>query len=113
MILTKEGTKLAQEHANCVAAIRAIVETTSGREFFKYCFKEFGVGTLPEPGINGEYLHGLLGHLRAGTAIFSLVAEAHAEFAGRLLADVQKERYNELVNEDLERTDENDGTGTD
>lgn len=95
--LTPEGKKLAQEHADVIKAIRAVIETESGRTYFKYMFKNLGVGTLPEIGLSGEMLHADLGTLRAGNSIFKLVAEAHFEYAGRLLAEVEKERYHEAI----------------
>lgn len=67
--------------------------TTSGREFFKYLFNNFEVGELPDIGLPNDFLRDRMGFLRAGVSIFKLVAEANAEMAGTMLAEVEKKRY--------------------
>jgi hypothetical protein len=94
--MTQEEVRLAQEHRDVLLAIKTELTTVSGRIFFKYLFKSLGVGELPELGLEGNLLMDKLGFLRAGNAVFNLVAQADPSWAARLLAEIQKERNDEL-----------------
>ena len=91
-----EEIKEAIEHRDILLAIRSMLGTPSGRAFFKYLFKHFQVGELPEMGLDGTMLADTLGFLRAGNSVFKLVAEADAEMAGKFLAENEKEKYDRL-----------------
>ncbi len=91
--MTPEDLKEAIEHRGILNDVRAILTTVSGRSFFKYLFKYFDVGGVPEVGLEGNILHGLLGHLRAGNSIFQLAAEADPIQTATLLAQIKKEYY--------------------
>jgi hypothetical protein len=97
--LTEEEQREAIEHRDVVLHTRAVLATTSGRELFKYFFKEFQVGEIPAIGLPQEFIREMLGHLRAGQAIFELASEADYEQAGTLLARKEKDRYDQKVAE--------------
>lgn len=94
--LSPEEQREAIEHRDMLMALRAVLTTGHGRHFIKYLFKEFEVGELPQLGEEGIFLHDKLGFLRAGNAIFKVVAEANADVAGSLLAEIEKDRYAKL-----------------
>lgn len=98
-LLTQEEIKAALKHRDVILNIRAVLATKSGTEFFGYLFEVFGVTDLPSVGLEGQLLFEQLGFLRAGKEIFKLVAEADFELAARLLAKAEKEKYEELYNE--------------
>lgn len=89
----------AIEHRDVLLDIRSMLVSNSGRKFFKYLFKNLGVGELPEMGLEGNLLMDRMGFLRAGNSIFKLVAEADFEMAGNLLAQIEKEKYERLDSE--------------
>ncbi len=93
MKLTQEEVSEAIKHRDVILHIRAILATTSGREFCKYLFDSFEVGELPDIGLPNDFLRDRLGFLRAGASIFKLIAEANSELAGTMLAEVEKKRY--------------------
>lgn len=95
--MTQEELKEALEHRDVILAVRAILATASGMNYFKYLFKYFDVAQMPQRGLEGNELHDTLGFMRAGNSIFKLVAEANADSASSLLAMIEKERYAELV----------------
>lgn len=97
--LTQEEVAEAIEHRDMLLDVRAILATTSGRNFFKYLFEHFEVTQLPDLGLEGNLLMEKLGFLRAGNAIFKLVAEANAEMAATLLAQNEKDRYAKLYSD--------------
>lgn len=97
--LTQEEVQDAIEHRDALLDVRAVLATISGRNFFKYLFKSFEVGVLPDYGLEGNFLHDKLGFLRAGNSIFKLVAEADAEQAATILAKIEKDRYAKLYSE--------------
>jgi hypothetical protein len=80
-------------HAQMLEHIKKVVADPSGRAFIKYLFKELGVAELPEVGLKDDMLHAYLGHLRAGNSIFKIVAQAVPSLAGELLAQIEKEKY--------------------
>lgn len=96
--LSSEDIREAIEHRDILLDIRALLSSSSGKNFFKYLFKHFQVGELPEMGLDGTMLADTLGFLRAGNSVFKLVAEADAEMAGRFLAENEKEKYDRLRN---------------
>lgn len=96
---SQEEVAEAIEHRDALLDIRAILATSSGRNFFKYLFKHLEVGELPQLGLEGSLLMDKLGFLRAGNSIFKLVAEADAQIAANILAMNEKERYAKLYSQ--------------
>lgn len=99
--MTPQEQKEAIEHKDVLEAIRDVLSRPSGRAFFKYLFKEFSVAEIPDVGLEGFILHGMLGHYRAGNAIYKIACEANAEIAGQLLAEKEKDAIDELYKESL------------
>ena len=97
--MTDEELKEALEHRDMIMAIRAILATSAGKVFFKYCFKHFEVGQLPQLGIEGSLLFDKLGFLRAGNSIFQLASEADPHMTATLFAETEKERHEQLYAE--------------
>ncbi len=95
--MTEEELREALEHRNVVQDVQAVLLSSSGKNLFKYLFREFAVGDVPPDGMEGNLLHGYLGHLRAGNSIFKLASEANADVAGHLLAQIEKERYAKIL----------------
>lgn len=85
------------EHENALRAIREISRLPAGQAFLKYLFREFEVGEVPPMGFEGNLLHDKIGSMRAANALFKIVSEADFETAGRLLAQVQKEKHEEIL----------------
>jgi hypothetical protein len=81
------------EHRDTLLAIASIIKTDEGRKLFKYFFKNFEVGCLPERGFNNDDLQEYLGFLRAGNSIYKLVCEADSEESARIMAKLERERY--------------------
>ncbi len=94
--LELQKNKDAIEHRDAKLNIAAVIVTKPGREFFKYLLKSLDVGEVPELGMEGAFLHDRLGFLRAGNSIFKLMAEANAKITGELLAEIEKEKQDEL-----------------
>lgn len=97
MVLSGEELQEAIEHRDIIMDVQAVLMTSSGKNLFKYLFREFELGEVPPNGMEGNLLHGYLGHLRAGNALFKLASEANAEIAGSLLAQIEKERYAKIL----------------
>ncbi len=93
---SEEEIKEAIEHRDVLLDVRAVLATNSGKKFFKYLFKHLEVTELPQFGLEGTMLSEKLGFLRAGNSIFKLIAEADANFAGAVLAEIEKERYAQM-----------------
>lgn len=89
--------KIRTAHRDAKLDIAAVLSTLPGRRFIKYLFDSLDVGMMPDQLMEGTILHDRLGFLRAGNSIFKLVAEASPEAAGLILAELEKERYDELV----------------
>lgn len=89
--------KEALEHRDVLLALRAIIQTEHGRKLFKYLFKTLQVNELPAKGLDGDILHDTLGYLRSGREIFKIVAEADADVAAKLMAEIEKDNYAELL----------------
>jgi len=81
------------EHRDALLAIASIMATDEGRKFFKYLFKTLEVMELPPPEMEGNVLHGFLGHLRAGNSIYKLASQAASEATALITAQIERERY--------------------
>jgi hypothetical protein len=97
--LSQEEISERIEHRDALLDARAVLATVTGRNFLKYLFKSLEVNELPQFGLEGNFLHDKLGFLRAGNAVFKLVAEADAEIAAGILAQIEKDRYVKLYAE--------------
>lgn len=93
---TQEEIREAIEHRDVLLALRAILATPSGKNFFKYLFKHLEVTELPPVGLEGSLLMDKIGFLRAGNSIYKLVSEADPSIAGSLIAQNEKEKYAQL-----------------
>lgn len=87
----------ALEHRDVLLSFKIILATEHGRRIVKYLFKSLQVNELPAKGLDGMELHDTLGYLRSGREVFKLVAEADADVAAKLLAEIEKENYAELL----------------
>jgi hypothetical protein len=90
-------------HAEMLKDIQAVLATKSGRSFIKYLFREFEVGELPPIGLEGNILMDKLGFLRAGNSVFKMVAEANHEAAGQILGQIEKEKYEIILQDAVQR----------
>lgn len=97
--LTPEEIREAAEHHDVVMALRAVIETKPGRDVIKYLLKSFDVGEVVDLGLEGNLLHDRLGMMRAGNSIFKISCEANAEKTAYLLAEIEKERYDQIYKE--------------
>lgn len=88
--------KAAIEHRDVLLAVRAVIATDHGKKLFKYLFKNFEVAEMAPMYLEGSDLHDLIGFRRAGTSIFKLASEADAGIAGAILAQIEKERQDEI-----------------
>lgn len=94
---TDEFERMDRDHNDAVVALRELLGTGYGKVVVKYLFRYLDVGEMPAPHLSEDFLMRELGRLDAGNSIFKMVAEANFETAGLILAEVQKERYYELV----------------
>jgi hypothetical protein len=94
-----EDIKERIEHRDALLDIRGILKTEPGQRFFKYLFKNFEIGQVPAQGLEGSFLHDRIGFLRAGRSIFEIASEADFEMAAKLLAQIEKERYDKIYSE--------------
>jgi len=94
--MSPDDLKERIEHRDAVLDVRALLATKSGKNFFKYIFRHFNVGDVPPMGVEGTMLHDMLGLWRAGNAIYKLAAEANVEMTAQILAQIEKEKYDEL-----------------
>lgn len=92
----RQVNKELLEHETMLLDLATVLSQPAGQNFVKYLFKHFGVGDLPAismpPNIRDEYL----GFLRAGQSIFEIVSQADNIKAGLILAQIQKEKYDDL-----------------
>lgn len=95
--LSSEELRERLVHENALRSIREIIGFPAGKNFLKYLFKEFDVGEVPPFGLEGNLLHDKIGSMRAANALFKIVSEADFETAGKLMAQVQKEKYEEIL----------------
>jgi hypothetical protein len=84
------------EHRDTLLAIAAILKTEQGQKLFRYLFKHLEVANLPERGLDNNTLQEYLGFLRAGNSIYKLACEAASEESSRILAKIERERYEHL-----------------
>ena len=94
--ITNEELKERLKHRDALLDIQAVLVTKSGKAFIKYLFESFDVGELPPIGFSGDLLMDRLGFLRAGNAIFKIVAEANPEMAGIILGQIEREKYDQI-----------------
>lgn len=94
--MTEEERRERLEHRDMLLHLRAVLATASGQHLIKYLFRNFEVGGVPELGLEGAFLMDRIGFLRAGQSIFRIVAEANADIAGHILAEIEKERHAEI-----------------
>lgn len=94
--ISDEEMKERVEHRDALLDINAILMTDAGLRFFRYLFKNLDVGEVPELGLEGNFLHEKIGALRVGHSLFKLTSEANFEKAAKLLAQVEKEKYEKL-----------------
>lgn len=94
--IEQQDLKERLEHRDVLLAIQALLVTKPGKDFIKYLFKNFDVAVPPEFGLSGELLHDRIGFLRAGNSIFKIVAESSPEMAGSILAQIEKEKYDQI-----------------
>lgn len=104
--MTPQEIREALEHKDVLEAIRDVLSRPTGRRLFKYLFKEFSVAEIPDVGYEGVVLHGMLGHYRAGSAIYKIACEANADVAGQLLAEKEKDAIDELYKDSLDGSGE-------
>ena len=84
------------EEETILKHVQAVCATISGQKFIQYLFKHLDVGQIPDPGLPENLLRDQLGLMRAGTSIFKLVSAIEPTTAGKLLAEIEKERKHEL-----------------
>lgn len=89
---TQQELRDQLEHQTAVVALQSIIASKDGRKVFKYLFKSLGVNELPEIGLEGDIMHQLLGHYRAGQSVFKMACEANHNIAGQLIAEIEKEK---------------------
>ena len=99
----EEAMEIA-EHQQMISAIQTVVQTKAGKDFVKYLLKSFDIGELPAVGTSGDFLMDRLGFLRAGQSVFKMIAEASPDIAGQIIAQIEKERYAQLLLEASSRT---------
>lgn len=96
------------EHQDAVLAVAAIIKTPEGEKLFRYLFKSFEVGNLPDRSIVGDDLHEYLGFLRAGNSIYKLTCEGDHRIAAAILSKLERERYEHIYHEQRLRNGLND-----
>lgn len=94
--MTQQDLKDRLEHESILQAIQVVMSSPHGKTFIKYLFKSFNVGDLPYVGCRGEDLLELTSFLRAGNSIYKIVLEASPELTGKLLAEMEKDRADEI-----------------
>ena len=99
------------EHQNVLLAIGSILKQKEGLQLFSYLFKSLEVATVPDIGMEGNSLHELLGHMRAGNSIYKLACEADFEITAKILAEIERIKYdNKLAEYRLNNDNNNNGT---
>lgn len=99
--LTQEEQKLAAEHQDVLLAARAIITTKQGRKLFKYLLKSFEVSNPIPRNLDQSELQRYLGFHEAGTSLFKLLSEADSLIASGLLAEIEKDRQDEIYQASL------------
>jgi hypothetical protein len=93
----QQAIKERAEHHAVLSSLQVVMSTKEGRHFVKYLLKSFDVTEPPPIGMQGELLHAHLGLLRAGNSVFKLVCQANPDIAGQLVAQVEKEKYEQIL----------------
>lgn len=83
------------EHESMLQDLGHVLKSEQGQAVFKYLMKHFGVGELPDINIPTNLRDEYIGFLRAGKGIFDIVSQADTIKAGLLLAQIQKEKYDD------------------
>jgi hypothetical protein len=99
--MSREEDKQAQEDKAALSALSVLIKNPDARIVIKYILKSLEVGTLPPQGLSGEILHDYLGFLRAGKSIWEMVSQADHVVAGLILAEIQKEKHDEFIKQNL------------
>lgn len=87
------------EHRDVLLAIGVILKQKEGLQLFSYLFKNLEVATVPPQGMEGVELHEYLGHMRAGNSIYKLACEADFEIAAKILAEIERIKYDDIITE--------------
>lgn len=95
--LENKELREAYQHQQMLVEIRNVLVTPAGRVFIKYLLKEFDVCEVPVFGLSDEFLREKLGAMRAAHALWKVLCEADPDQAAKLLAQVERERYAELM----------------
>lgn len=98
----------AVEYEDAKMHTRELLANKSGKPFFKYLLKSLDVGILPAQGLDGLLLHNQLGYLRAGNELLKMLSEVDTKMAGIILAEIAKERNDELYKDYRKPSDGND-----
>ena len=98
-LIREEEVKEAAAHQAMLLDIQQLLGTKAGKSFVKYLFFTLSVAEVPPLGMVDDFLRDHIGYLRAGNAVFNIVAEANPEMAGTILGQIQKEKY---VQKDLD-----------
>lgn len=107
--MSPEDVREAIEHRNMLIDLQTVLDSVAGRRFIKYVLKSFDVGEMPPQGLEPAMLSEYLGLLRAGNAIFKIVAQASPQHAGMMLAEIEKEKYDAKELERVEEDGRNQG----
>lgn len=95
--LTDEQIKELLEHREVLRNIKVVLTTAEGRSFLKYLLKNFDFGEQPVLGLEGVQLADRIGFLRAGNSVFKLACEADYEITGKIVGEIEKEKYEALL----------------
>ena len=91
----KEVVSQISEHEHMLQDLSLILASAQGQNFIKYLMKHFGVAELPEINIPDKLRDEYIGFLRAGQALFEIVSQADNIKAGLILAQIQKDKYDD------------------
>lgn len=86
-----------KQRADAVEAVRAMLNFPPARLFIKELFRMGEVGETPDVGLPHEFLRAQIGRMSLGREIYKLVSEGDHQMAALILAEVEKERQNEMV----------------
>mgnify|MGYP000541178932 CR=1 FL=1 len=89
--------RAAVEHTAVINALQNILATKDGKVFAKYIMKVFDINEPPAIGMAGEMLQNHLGFLRAGNSVYKLFCQANIAIAGEIIAQIEKEKYEEAI----------------
>lgn len=96
-VLTDEEIKELLEHRGVLRNFKIILSTPEGKSFVKYLLKSFDFGEQPAFGLEGTQLADRIGFLRAGSSIFKLACEADYEVTGKIVGEIEKEKYDTIM----------------